>query len=934
MKAVTRIDAMAAQDMQAGNASGPVTTVDRTAVAQACAQGASVVTPNRRLARALKREFDQAQVDAGKAVWTSADVLPWDAFLIRCLQEAGCEGQVLSPLQDLVLWREVIAQSALGALLLSDAAARSAQQAWALLHDYRLGHRLRELGATEDQRVFRDWASVYAQRLRGLDAVAPAQAATALQAAAGRGQWRPPQPVVLAGFDALTPQQQALLETVRAQGVQVRHAAVPVVAGAAQVLACADAASQWRAAAAWARARLGARPDCRLGIVVPDLGTHRAAIAHALAEALVPALLLAPDEDAARPFNLSLGEPLADAPLVATVLTVLRALAAPLALPEAGMLLRSPFLGDAQAEAVRRARLDRALRDSGAAELDLVRLRRLAARATDDGSWHGDAAPLLAARLARVVARRDGWRRAAPSVWAERFFGVLSDLGVPGERTLSSAEFQTYVRLRELPASLATLDRVLGALSLQDAVALVRRVAADTVFQPESPDVPVQVLGALEAQHLQFDGLWVTQMTDQHWPAAVTPNPLVPLAWQRAARMPGASIEEVQAQARRALTRWSASGELVLSYPQQDGDRRLLPSPVLRGMRLADADALALAPTPALARALRTDAVMEGAADAGPAVRAEPPVAVTGGTHLFADQAACAFRGFALHRLRARELPEAEAGLDAADRGALLHATMAHVWRALRTHAALLAASDAGVTQMVGDAAHDALTLFLRRRPDALGARAQDLERRRLARTAHAWLQVERARPPFEVIAIEAPVRVVLGGLALSITPDRIDRLADGSVLIIDYKSRSFSPAAWLGTRPDEPQLPLYAVTCEQDVAGVAFAVLAPGKLQFKALVRDGVELPGAKAVTSDRAEMQRPGWPGLLADWREELERLAADYLAGAAEVAPKRKTSCQFCPLPLLCRLEARRGDGERLALGGAGDAGDAGGQGTHDD
>jgi probable DNA repair protein len=395
--------------------------------------------------------------------------------------------------------------------------------------------------------------------------------------------------------------------------------------------------------------------------------------------------------------------------------------------------------------------------------------------------------------------------------------------------------------------------------------------------------------------------------------------------------MPGASIEEVQAQARRALTRWAASGELVLSYPQQEGDRRLLPSPLLRGMRLVDSDALAMAPTPVLARALRTGAVIEGAPDAGPAVQAELPVDVTGGTHLFADQAACPFRSFALHRLRARELRAPEVGLNAADRGALLHATMAHVWRALRTHAALLAAGGAELERRARDAARDALAVFLQRRPDAIGARAQELEQRRLARTARAWLQLERERPPFEVIAIESPVRVVLGGLALSITPDRIDRLADGSVLIIDYKSRMFSPAAWLGARPDEPQLPLYAITCKDDVAGVAFAVLAPGKLQFRALVSDGVELPGAQVVASDRAEMQRPGWPGLLADWREELERLAAAYLAGAAAVTPKRKASCQFCPLPLLCRLEARRGEAERLA---AGDASNAGAEGARDD
>ncbi len=898
-----------------------VQVVDRAAILGACARGATIVTPNRRLARSLKLAFDRAQLDAGRRAWPSADVLPWDAWVARALQETQCDAQVLSPLQDLVLWREVVAHSALGALLLGDVAARTAQQAHEALHAYRLEHRLRDLGATEDQRAFREWTAAYAQRLRALDAAAPAQAATLLRDTMLRGAAPMQRELVLAGFDALTPQQQALLQALRERAVQVMHAAVPAVVRMPRQVACADAAAQWRAIGAWARARLTAQPGCRLGVVVPDLAAHRGAITRALAEALVPALLLAPDDDAARPFNLSLGEPLANAPLVAAVLTVLAGLNDALPLHEVSALLRSPYIGDAQAEAARRARLDRALRDSGLAEVALVKLRKLAARANDDGSWHGDAAPALAARLARVVARMDGWRRAPASVWAERFFGVLADLGVPGDRPLTSTEYQTHERLREVLASLATLDRVLGALSLSEAVGLVRRIAADTVFQPESPEVPVQVLGVLEAQHLEFDALWVAQMTDALWPPAPTPNPLLPLAWQRAAGMPGAAADIVQAQARLALRRWSATaGEVVCSWPQHDGDRKLLPSPLLRDVPHTDLAALGAAPAVPLALQMTSDAVAEAEADdSGPALTSDvQPVAVTGGTRLFADQAACAFRGFALHRLRARELVEPEPGLDAADRGALLHAMLAAVWRDLRTHARLRAATGTDLERCVQAAAASAVAHFMQMRPDALGARGATLEQRRLERTARAWLEVEQARPPFEVVAIETPVTVQLGGLQLDLTPDRIDRLEDGSVLIIDYKSRSFTPAAWLGERPDEPQLPMYAVTCEDDVAGIAFGVLAPGKLQFKALVETGVALPGATVVAPDRAQMQTPGWSGLLADWRAELERLAADYMGGAAQVSPKRNTSCTYCPLPVLCRLESRRGDAERLGAG----------------
>jgi len=37
----------------------------------------TVVTPNRRLAQELAREFDQGQIDKGLPVWETADVLPF-----------------------------------------------------------------------------------------------------------------------------------------------------------------------------------------------------------------------------------------------------------------------------------------------------------------------------------------------------------------------------------------------------------------------------------------------------------------------------------------------------------------------------------------------------------------------------------------------------------------------------------------------------------------------------------------------------------------------------------------------------------------------------------------------------------------------------------------------------------------------------------------
>ena len=65
-----------------------------------------------------------------------------------------------------------------------------------------------------------------------------------------------------------------------------------------------------------------------------------------------------------------------------------------------------------------------------------------------------------------------------------------------------------------------------------------------------------------------------------------------------------------------------------------------------------------------------------------------PPITglyADGGADLFRDQSQCPFRAFARHRLHSRELAEADIGLDAAQRGTLLHQLMEKIWSQLES---------------------------------------------------------------------------------------------------------------------------------------------------------------------------------------------------------------------------------------------------------
>jgi RecB family exonuclease len=86
-----------------------------------------------------------------------------------------------------------------------------------------------------------------------------------------------------------------------------------------------------------------------------------------------------------------------------------------------------------------------------------------------------------------------------------------------------------------------------------------------------------------------------------------------------------------------------------------------------------------------------------------------------------------------------------------------------------------------------------------------------ELEATRLIGLVSEWLRYESARVPFTVAETEYDAQPSIAGLKLKVRLDRIDRLNDDSLLVIDYKSGLVSSSAWDLPRPDDVQLPLYA---------------------------------------------------------------------------------------------------------------------------
>jgi len=872
----------------------------------------TVVTPNRRLAQSLAREFAARQASRGLAAWETADILPFESWLRRLWDEAiqgegdGALPLLLSPAQELAAWEEAIRASRFGKELFAlGPAVSQCREAWHLAHAWRIPLDARRI-PNDDGRAFLEWASHYERVLRERGHGDPARAADLLAPLLAGARLRKPATLAMAGFDIVAPQQRDFLERIADGGATVVE--VTLGSRAARLVsrvALADAAAEVDAAARWARTRLEAAQGSspRIGIVVPDLARSRSRIERALADVLAPGHRIAAAEPVL-PFNVSLGLPLDSYPLVADALYVIDLAGAHAPFEHASRVLRSPFIAGAEAEREARARLDARLRRRAMPELSLDSFVR-------QGEALGTA-PDFVGRFRRLAEFRksDLFEARTASGWARAFSDALRIVGFPGERTPGSREQQALAKWHEVLAQFATLEQVSGKMGFQLARERLRRMAREEIFQPKAPEVPIQVMGILESAGQEFDHLWVMGLTDDAWPLPARPNPFIPVAAQRAAGIaqadPAASLE----LDRRITRGWmQAAPEVVVSHATMHKESELAPSPLIAMLPSQTPEALGVRPFATLHQAMRAASAIETIQDG-----TAPPIAGAtgrGGTGLFKDQAACPFRAFAKRRLLAEEVETPHTGLDARDRGNLLHEMLKALWDRVVTQERLAAMSPGDVETLLGECAEQALTALKRRRAETLSGRYGELERERLVRLARAWLEVERGRPvPFKVLKTEEECEVEFGGVRVKGRLDRRDELEGGRIAVIDYKSGECKTSAWAGPRLDEPQLPMYALGGPDAgrVSVVTFAQVRTAGSRFRGLSDARDLVTGVTTVDKDRSQSVKEygSWDRLVAHWRTQLEGLGRAYAAGDARVDPKNlRVTCKLCEQHALCRV-----------------------------
>ena len=860
--------------------------------------GGLIVTASERTARSLQMAFHRRRRAEGAMAWPAPSIQAWTSFITASWEKyARDERMLLNSAQEQALWAEIIGREQHLASALEAPRQRLATMA-IRAHELLCSFAPRYLNEPtrrawdNDPGAFSAWLAAFDSACQNGAMMSQARLPLELIPLLQQDD-TPRTPLLVVGFDRLLPIHKALFDVWGAWQESEAHAEANEI----HFYKSTDEDSEIAACANWCMGQIAAKPGTRLLVVSQDIAARRGEIERAFLRHAGPG---------ARPlFEFSLGIPLSHVPIVRAAHLLFRWLDGPLSETELDWLFSTGLFGAGPAESVALQSSMRTIRRRNLARPEWT----LQSFASQRIAWESRSHDWLRGMIDAHRILRD--KQQSPIDWVARVPDLLRTAGTPGERALSSTEFQAWQRLEQALDLCASLGFDGRRIMWQEFLSSLARVLDETLFVPESTDAPIQITGPAESAGLNADALWFLGADEEAWPASGSAHSFLPLPLQREFAMPHASARHDLDLAESITKRLLQSAPIVnFSYASQKSETETRPSHLV--VRFAESPV----PLPPQLLAARTEMQLTVPfADASQVPF--PPGKIRGGSAVLTFQSQCAFKAFATARLGAQRWEPAEFGLSAAQRGLLLHAVLHAIWSGppdgLRSLQDLIALKN--LTDFVEKHVRRVIEEKLPEgTADRMPRRYLQLEATRLQHLVTEWLAYETTRLPFSIAETESARTIHIADRELDLRLDRIDRLSDGSMLVIDYKTGNVTCKAWELPRPDDVQLPVYAgFALNQRLGGLVFAKIRPGDFEFAGRVTDANATLIGNLKRTD-ALAKRPLTPEQLADWKRSIEQLAHDFIAGRADVDPREYPStCERCGLYALCRIHENRAQSE---------------------
>lgn len=891
------------------------------------------MTVNARLSRYLRSLYDMDMEKSGHTAWPTPVIIPLFSWLENLWAENWPDRPVLSAIRAQTLWEKVVSEDRLLSkeIMSSRGIAKTAYDAYSLIREYCITLP-EDIYLTEEAKGLKRWAEMYDGEVGRLGFIEPASLPDRVIRLVREGRIDILERVVFAGFDELTPRMASLITAIEGKRGKVEFwpfhpetlNSQPPTPNPISIRSYADEVEEVIQAARWARRSL--RPDMRIGFIVPDIERYKGIIRREFTAELNPEAVF-PWKDTKEVFNISLGGPLSDEPIVKAALDILSIGADAEDINKISAILLSPYFAATDEEYFSLAGLDARLRRENRFKVSISEIIRIIERPpSPQPSTHPGINPsrgegvfgydmtMLRKRLGSWTSSlKEGRGNILPSSWADNLSKLLKDTGWPSRRyAAGSAEYQALNAWNKLMEGFASLDDVLGRISRTEAVSCLSKIANDTIHQPESEECPIQVMGLLESSGIYFDHLWILGAHTDSLPALPSPNPFIPLFIQKRLDLPHSTPERELSFSKRLVNRVLSSAHSIdVSYPKVVDKKEVFVSPLFdhtENPPLEKRDAgRFITESSRLKDAVHSMSLI---GDMPPDIDIPPSEEelgmTSGGTSIIKDQSWCPFRAFAIHRLRACGIETPGLGLSAQNRGTIIHSALKAFWDSVRDSVRLreiIGRND--LERIIRDSV---IVAFRRSYPiEPLSERYLELEKERVADILREWIKVaESERGDFTVDKTEYTTEMTIEGLKITARLDRIDMVDDGKKIIIDYKTGECNKNDWLTERPRDPQLLVYNLVDTFDA--ISFAKVKPGECGFIGISKEDDILPGVVSFEKDaklREKLQGINtWDELTVSWKGVVNGLARQFMEGKNEVDPIEK-ACDYCDLKGLCRV-----------------------------
>ena len=664
------------------------------------------------------------------------------------------------------------------------------------------------------------------------------------------------------GFNEPTPEQKKLFEILKCRPMlhQGQNKNIPAFSFNNQD-------TELKTIAKWAKEISLKNPDKKIGIVIPNLNELQHIVKTIFDLEFTSTLI----ETHQKPYNISLGIPLGHYPLIQHLSSVLQIstefIKGHISHELLIKVVTSPYIKGAKSERDSRALLVSKVLKIGAKE---SRVNKIISLLDTCPSLKEIFIKINTINTSKTISLEDS---------LDSVNLLLSCWGFTSDRVLSSSEYQIFEKYQTESLILNKLSIYYKKTNLVNALDILSAHISAVIFQPKSGLSNIHIMGSLEAEGLFFDHAWVSSMTSNFLPGRIKMPLFIPSKTSIEYKLPNSSFQLVAEESKKTLENLNnLSFDTTYSYPKNSSNREELPTPYL------DFDEF---PFEALSEDFPRD--LEYIEDFKASKIIEP--SIKKGVKTLQDQMSCGFKGFT-NRLSIDNFEEPHIGISRLEQGNLIHKILETFFNEITTSTKLLQLSDNELTLLIEKHTESAILKI----PNS---NFKVNEKNRLLAIINEYLDLEKQRDYFEVLETESASEVNIEGLKFSTRIDRMDQMASGTKLIIDYKTGKNIKASHLTGDPlKEAQLPIYAIT--NSVDGISFATINSNNCEFKAITKNKFELPISK-----QASNKMPDWDSQLTEWKSSLISASQNFQSGVASVLPA-KNACDYCDYDLLCRID----------------------------